>query len=162
MLELTFTLKSIEHLHKITEVLVKYLNKKDKICFSGEMGVGKTTFISSLIHKFDSEIAVTSPTFTLINTYETQKMLIYHLDLYRLNNTKEIALMDLDRYFEDEALILLEWSEKLEGNFEYDFLGIELSYPTEISDELYETREIKFTAKSTYYSALIDKISVYK
>ena len=101
----------------IASRLSTILKKGDIVFFYGEMGVGKTTFIRHLINSFQNEkklelIEVTSPTFNLVNEYETKNFLIQHFDLFRLKNENEIQNIGLFENYKD-ILTLIEWPEKI-------------------------------------------------
>ena len=123
--------KSLDHLNKISEKILKKLEKKDCLFLIGEIGVGKTTFVRYLINglqKKNNEITteVTSPTFNILNEYQIKKIKINHYDFYRLKSVEEIKDFNL---FEDNSnsITLIEWpqiiTEKpkklIELNFEY-------------------------------------------
>ena len=104
---------------KKTEELANQFFRKLKpgntIFFYGEIGVGKTTFIRYLINKFQENdnlktTEVTSPTFSLFNEYQLQKMRINHYDLFRVKSNKEIKDLDI---FENNnrSITLIEWPE---------------------------------------------------
>ena len=84
--------------------------------FTGEMGAGKTTFISALCaaHGVDPEEA-NSPSFAIANEYrsETTAELIYHFDLYRLESLEEVMDIGFEDYLDSGALCLIEWPEKV-------------------------------------------------
>lgn len=84
--------------------------------FSGEMGAGKTTFIAALCKELGVEDDFAgSPTFSIINEYrsDTTAELIYHFDLYRIENMEEAFDIGVEDYFDSGALCLLEWPEKI-------------------------------------------------
>ena len=104
---------------KKTEELASQLFQKLKpgntIFLYGEIGVGKTTFIRYLINKFQENdnlkiTEVTSPTFSLLNEYQLQKIKINHYDLFRVKSNKEIKDLDI---FENNnrSITLIEWPE---------------------------------------------------
>ena len=104
---------------KKTEELAKKVSKKlklgDTIFFFGEMGVGKTTFIRYLINTIQkdnksNQTEITSPTFSLLNEYQINKIGIDHYDLFRLESDKELKNLGL---FEDSLnkITLIEWPQ---------------------------------------------------
>jgi len=84
----------------------------DLIYLSGELGAGKTTLIRGFLHALGVTDSVKSPTFTLIETYQVNAMTIFHFDLYRHKEPKEILEIGLDDYLTDDAICLIEWPEK--------------------------------------------------
>lgn len=85
----------------------------DIVLLQGELGSGKTTFVKGLgkALKFSPK-KVNSPTFVLMNYYKG-KLPVYHFDLYRLANPKEIDTLDLDDYFYGQGISVIEWPERL-------------------------------------------------
>lgn len=85
------------------------------IAFYGEMGAGKTTFISQLAQQLgvDADQA-NSPSFSIVNEYDAPQGVIYHFDLYRLDSPAEAVDLGLDEYLYSGNLCLLEWPERIE------------------------------------------------
>jgi tRNA threonylcarbamoyl adenosine modification protein YjeE len=101
----------------------------DLICLNGALGSGKTTFARGLIQALQringEPEEVISPTFTLVQNYETEALTIFHFDLYRVEH--EMELLELG--FEDalqEGLVLVEWPDKLGRQLPIDRLDIAL------------------------------------
>ncbi len=91
------------------------------IAFHGEMGAGKTTFISALCDFMRVTEPATSPTFSIINEYRTMSgSTIYHMDLYRLNSAAEAVAAGVEDCLYSGALCLIEWPEKAPGIFPDD------------------------------------------
>ena len=97
----------------IAEIFSKNIKSGDTLLFSGELGVGKTTFIKYLINAlqliFNQSITeIPSPTFNLVNEYQLEKLIIKHYDLYRINDEKELDNLGI---FENniDQIILIEW-----------------------------------------------------
>ena len=86
--------------------------------FYGEMGAGKTTFISALCRVLGVEDDMAnSPSFSIINEYrsDTTAELIYHFDCYRLQDEREAEDIGVEDYFDSGALCLIEWPERIEN-----------------------------------------------
>ena len=84
----------------IAEIFSKNIKSGDTLLFSGELGVGKTTFIKYLINSlqliFNQSITeIPSPTFNLVNEYQLEKLIIKHYDLYRINDEKAVSYTHL-------------------------------------------------------------------
>ena len=105
----------------------KLIKKGDFILLSGNLGVGKTTFIKYIINSLQKAnkqkiSEVTSPTFTVTNEYQIKKKLIKHYDLYRIKNKKELNNLGIQENLKDQ-ITLVEWPEIVKNSinliFEY-------------------------------------------
>ncbi|HLK98795.1 MAG TPA: tRNA (adenosine(37)-N6)-threonylcarbamoyltransferase complex ATPase subunit type 1 TsaE [Hymenobacter sp.] len=87
------------------------------VCFEGDMGAGKTTFIKALCQTLGVPGAdVSSPTFALVNEYrDAQNQPIYHFDFYRLQEPAEAFALGATEYFDSGYLCLIEWPSRIEG-----------------------------------------------
>ena len=103
-------------LEQINEVAQKILaqNPKNVILFDAEMGVGKTTLIKALAKALGVEGTTSSPTFSLVNEYQTaSSKLLYHFDVYRLKNETEAYDMGIEDYLYSGNWCFIEWAEKI-------------------------------------------------
>lgn len=103
-------------LDEINEVARQILaqNPHKVILFHGEMGVGKTTLIKSLSKELGVNSVTSSPTFSLVNEYQTtNNQIVYHFDFYRLNKETEALDMGADEYFYSGNWCFIEWAEKI-------------------------------------------------
>ncbi|MDA9689149.1 tRNA (adenosine(37)-N6)-threonylcarbamoyltransferase complex ATPase subunit type 1 TsaE [Betaproteobacteria bacterium] len=84
--------------------------------FSGEIGSGKTSYIRILLKHIGINENIKSPSFNMVEHYEIEKKIVYHVDLFRMKNPTAWQDGEIGSLFEDEnALIFLEWPEKAEG-----------------------------------------------
>jgi len=129
---LSLDLQNAEHTAKAARSLGASLSSGDTVLLTGDVGAGKTHFARSLIQSLliQSE-DVPSPTFTLIQTYDTTAGQIWHADLYRLTSTFEIEELGLADAFED-AICLVEWPDRL-GVLKPD-AALELAFETTSDD----------------------------
>ncbi len=80
------------------------------VAFDAEMGVGKTTFIKELCKQLNVKETVNSPTFSIVNEYSTKdNQLVYHFDLYRLKDVRELLDIGFEDYLHQNAWIFIEW-----------------------------------------------------
>ena len=103
-------------LSEINEVAQKIIdqNPHKVILFNGEMGVGKTTFIKELAKVLGVTEPTSSPTFSLVNEYQTtNNQLVYHFDVYRLKQESEALDMGIDEYLYSGHWCFIEWAEKI-------------------------------------------------
>lgn len=83
------------------------------IALSGELGAGKTTFCRGFIQACGFSGRIKSPTYTLLEEYPTRSATICHLDLYRLADPSELEFIGFRDLLEAEAVVLVEWSERV-------------------------------------------------
>lgn len=87
------------------------------VLLKGDLGAGKTTFVKEVVRALGCEDLVTSPTFTLLNTYNA-KFPVYHFDMYRLSSAEEAMGVGFEEYFDKRTLdgvCFVEWPENVDG-----------------------------------------------
>lgn len=109
---------------KIAMILVS----GDVVYLRGELGTGKTTFARAIIQKMGRVDSVTSPTFTLIETYDLNEVLVAHLDLYRIESEAEMEGVGLRDYLDGDWICLIEWPDRAPGMLPDPDLTIDLAY----------------------------------
>ena len=115
----SFTIKvdSLEDLPQAAREFVGMMEDETVYAFYGEMGAGKTTFINQLCKELGVDDDDTnSPSFSIVNEYRssTTAELIYHFDLYRIEDIDEAFDIGIEDYFDSGALCLIEWPERIE------------------------------------------------
>ena len=85
------------------------------LILNGEMGSGKSVFARGIIHGLGYSGTVTSPTFTLMNTYEGGVLPVYHFDLYRLNTPEQLYDIGYDEFLYGSGISLIEWAQRMEN-----------------------------------------------
>jgi len=124
----------LSHSPKETKEFARRIAKKIKpgmtVALYGELGSGKTTFTRFLIEALGLSSRVQSPTFVIAKQYIGNKMVVNHIDLYRLTNSDEIEDLGLEEMFEDDSAInIIEWPELIEKLLPKD--AINLIFSTE-------------------------------
>ncbi len=122
--------------------IAKNLKKGDIIILSGDLGSGKTKLTEGILSFFNLQDEISSPTFTIVNEYITEKLNIYHFDLYRLNDIDEFEAIGGEEYFE-KGVCIIEWGEMIEEILPQDYIKIEFS--RNLEDE--NKRNIKILKK---------------
>ena len=113
------------------------------VAIQGELGAGKTTMVGGLINALGIAGPVRSPTYTLIEPYEAHGRHIYHLDLYRLADPREVEALGVRDLLLPDTILLIEWPERGAGALPEADLAIGIAYPTSATSE---TRELIITA----------------
>jgi len=122
---ITYTLDRID---EIAQLLIQEAGDQKVWIFRGEMGAGKTTLIKSLAKALQVADSVSSPTFGIVNEYQTQmKDLLYHFDFYRLDDPMEALDIGIEEYFYSGNYCWLEWAEKIAPFLPERFFHIELA-----------------------------------
>lgn len=121
-----YTFKATD-LKIIGKYLIEDLSTK-VVRIDGPMGAGKTTLISSICKSLGVEEPISSPTFSLVNTYKSRDGIIYHFDFYRIQNAHEALDIGLEEYLESGNLCFMEWAEKITPHLplNYDHYKLEV------------------------------------
>ena len=120
-------IENLSELDEIAKEFIKLIGDKKHFSFYGEMGAGKTTFISAVIKQFGVEDHLSSPTFSIINEYYSVNYgTIYHFDFYRIKDEIEAYDVGVEEIFEEDAYSFIEWPEKIENLIPSSFVSVNI------------------------------------
>ena len=125
---LTVTTSSPEETKILGASLAPALLPGDVISLTGDLGAGKTAFVQGLAGALGVATRVTSPSFTIIHTYQGQFPLV-HMDVYRLDSFQEVIDLGFDELIDPEAILVVEWGEAVAPLLPTRYLEIELRQP---------------------------------
>lgn len=122
------------------------------ITVQGELGAGKTTLVSGLLNALGVPGPVRSPTYTLIEPYETGAVQVYHMDLYRLDDAREVEALGIRDLLTADSALLIEWPERGEGVLPPADLQIAIDYADG------EGRSVSLSAGSAAGRAMLQRL----
>lgn len=109
-----FIAKNVADLETICQQLLVEFGTEKIVLFKGEMGAGKTTLIKHLCKQLGIDDVTSSPTFSIVNEYVSNKeQKVYHFDFYRINDEQEVMDMGYEDYFYGGDYCFIEWPEKI-------------------------------------------------
>lgn len=114
--------KNLNELEKLAKEISNEIKENYCIYLNGNLGAGKTTLTQALLSKLGVSENITSPTFTFLKTYSTEKFNIYHYDLYRIDESleddKKLNMLEQIQFFENindkNGIVIVEWSVNAE------------------------------------------------
>jgi len=116
-----FRIHQLEEWKDIVNQIIPTL-QHNILLLKGNLGAGKTTFSQFLLKELGSSDEISSPTYSIVNEYDTPKGKVFHFDLYRLKSVEEAYDFGIEEYLDNGYLSIIEWPEiytdELEG---YDF-----------------------------------------
>ena len=111
---------NLDNINKASKLVIDNI-KTTVVRIDGKMGAGKTKIISNICMQLGVKEIITSPTFSLINTYQSTNGPIYHFDFYRLQNPNEALDIGIEEYLESGNICFLEWAEKIENHLPLNY-----------------------------------------
>lgn len=130
-------MRSLTETHAVAAAIAGLAKVGDVILLAGDMGAGKTAFAQGFGRALGITEPITSPTFTVVHTYDTGRVTLHHADLYRLDRRSEVDDLGLDELTEGQGILLVEWGDVLAETF-----GDHLAVLIERVDESDEARRI--------------------
>lgn len=121
-------IKDKRHLQQAAVHLLKLTPGKRIYAFYGPMGAGKTTIIKSVCNELGAVDIISSPTFTLVNEYMTDKgEILYHIDFYRIKKVEEVYDFGIEDYLSGEHYCFMEWPELVESILPDDIIRVRIT-----------------------------------
>lgn len=115
------------------------LKRGDLIVLSGDLGAGKTAFTKGLAAALGVDEPVTSPTFTLLRSYDTaRRFTLHHVDVYRLDRFAELDDLGLRELLDDGDVVVVEWGDVVTERLADDYLQVHLSFGPSDDDRVIE------------------------
>ena len=118
----------------IAAAVAAHLGVGDLVVLAGDLGAGKTCFAQGVGTGLGVVERVTSPTFTLVNRYDSGRIELHHLDVYRIDDIAETLDLDLPELLE-VGITLIEWGEEIDAVLPVDHLTVRLRFPAAGSDD---------------------------
>ncbi|MDE5889111.1 MAG: tRNA (adenosine(37)-N6)-threonylcarbamoyltransferase complex ATPase subunit type 1 TsaE [Bacilli bacterium] len=145
-----FTSRSVEDTMELAENLESEKFPGMVICLDGELGSGKTVFVKGFAKALGLKETITSPTFSLVKEYPDGEMPLFHMDVYRLDESNDE--FGLDDYLNQDGVCIIEWPEMIESQLPEERLDIKFKV---IDDN---TRVLVFTPYGQQYEDLCEAV----
>lgn len=107
--------KNEEETKKLAKNLARTFKGGEVVALKGELGAGKTIFTQGLAEGLGARIRVKSPTFTLIREYQGDKLKLYHIDCWRLKDSKALLKLGFLAFLNNQSVLAIEWADKLKS-----------------------------------------------
>ena len=131
--KLKYTLDTI---HVVSDHIKDLTNNYTIFLFEGDMGSGKTTLIKQIVKDIGISENVKSPTFSLVNEYIENDLIIFHFDLYRINKENELVSIGFYEYLDSGKLCFIEWPDIAIQNIYKDYVLIKISITSDSEREI--------------------------
>lgn len=145
-------LHSEEATRQFAEKLSHYLEPGMTILLEGDLGAGKTTFTKGVAAGLEIDRIIKSPTYTIIREYTSGRLPLYHMDLYRLEDSG-VEGLGLEEYFSGEGVSIVEWPTVAMEDMPADHLHITLAH-----GENPDSRQMTITAMGHQYTQLLAQL----
>ena len=134
--------KAVDETRDLAAALAELTRPGDLLLLAGDLGAGKTAFAQGFGRGLGVEELITSPTFTLAREYKGRRLLLHHLDVYRMEHMAEVFDVDLPDLLDGEAVVLIEWGDAIVPAVPADFLEIRITLGDGDDDRVLELRTV--------------------
>ena len=122
---------------KFATDVAQTLKKGDVIALVGDLGTGKTTLSKYIAEALGITETITSPTFTIVQEYDSGRLPLYHFDVYRVDDIEEMYRIGYEEYFYGEGVCIVEWADIVEEIIPEDATVIFIEYGEDEGERLY-------------------------
>ncbi len=133
---------------RLGEAFASLVRRGDIISLSGDLGAGKTRFVQGLAAGLGVKEHVTSPTFAIIKEYSTGRLPLYHFDVYRLDDPRELEGLGYEDYFFGDGVTVIEWGDKISNLIPSSALSLNI--------KRVEPRDLVFTFKDVRWQGIVE------
>lgn len=144
--------KTPQELTYLGNRLAQLVQPGDFFALDGDLGAGKTMLTQGLAQGLEVLEDISSPTFTIIHEYESGKLPLYHMDVYRLKQPEEMYDLGYEEYFYGDGVTIVEWAQIIEPLLPDAYLGIEIAV-------IPEGRELRLSPHGERYEHLIEELT---
>lgn len=148
----SFTLNSRDETINLGIKLAPFLKAGDVVVLNGDLGAGKTTFTKGVAKGLGISDIIKSPTFTIIREYNSGRLPLYHMDVYRLENGGAEDL-GLDEYFDGSGVSIVEWAQFAKDELPEDFLAISFHRTSEDNKRI-----LTFDPHGSHFEEMVKKL----
>ena len=114
----------------------------DIVCLLGDLGTGKTAFTKAVAAGLGIEEEITSPTFNIVNLYESGRMPMYHFDVYRLSGSEEFLATGSEEYFYGRGVCMIEWADVIEDTIPEGSILVEIEYGERENERIFQISRV--------------------
>ena len=143
-----FNVNSIEETTNLGFQLGKLLTPGDILCLTGDLGTGKTHITKGIAKGLGINDTITSPTFNIVNQYDSGRLNLNHFDVYRVSDPDEIYAIGFDDYIFSDAVSIIEWANYIEEILPKEYLHIHISKDLSLGENY---RKITLTSYGDRY-----------
>lgn len=150
-----FKTYSPEETYKLGTALGKILRRGDAVCLTGDLGAGKTAFTKGIAAALDIKGHITSPTFTIVNEYNSE-IPLYHFDVYRISDSEEMFGIGFEEYLYGNGIVVIEWANMIEDILPGEYISVDIK---KCLEEGGDTRAIKIVFLGNRYKEYEGRLS---
>ena len=153
-METTIISNSVDFTKELGSKFAKLLKCGDTIVLTGDLGAGKTMFVSGFLSFYGKENEACSPTFTIVNEHSlTNSLKLFHFDVYRFDFEDEFTAIGGEEFF-DNGICIIEWGEKIKNLLPKNYLKINI----EKDENDINSRKISFTSFGERYENIVKEV----